>query len=247
MRIIRLLALVAVGGLLVAACGTPEVTVNPVLGEASGGLPPGISVSGEGEVTGTPDTLSMTFGVSVLRPTVAEAVGEAAAKADAVIQALRDSGVAEEDVQTANYSISPEYNYRDTGQELIGYRVQNTVIAKITDVDAAGATIDAAVSAGGDEVRVSGVSFAIEDDDELVQAARAAAWEDAQSKAEELAQLAGVTLGPPVAISESFTSVPPTPFYAGGFDAAVEEAVTPIVPGEQTVTVNLSVEYSIGG
>lgn len=246
MRTVRLLVLVAVGGLLVAACGTPEVTVNPVLGEASGGLPPGISVSGQGEVTGTPDTLSMTFGVSVLRPTVSEAVGQAAVRADALIEALRDSGVAEEDLQTANYSIYPEYNYRDTGQELIGYRVENTVVAKITDLDAAGATIDAAVSAGGDEVRVSGVSFAIEDDDELVQAARTAAWADAQAKAEELAELAGVTLGPPVAISESFSNVTPYPIFRGGFDAA-EAVETPIVPGEQTVTVNLSVEYAIGG
>lgn len=247
MRIIKVLVLTVAIGLIVTACGTPQVTVNPVLGEASGGLPPGISVSGQGEVTGTPDTLSMTFGVSVLRPTVSEAVADAAVLADGVIESLRANGVAEEDLQTANYSIRPEYDYRDTGQELIGYRVENSVVAKITDLDAAGTTIDAAASAGGDEVRVSGVSFAIEDDDELVQAARAAAWTDAEAKAEELAALAGVTLGAPIAISESFTASPRPVFFGGGLDAAEEALQTPIVAGEQTVTVNLSVEYGIGG
>lgn len=247
MRIIRLLLPAVALGLIVTACGTPEVTVNPVLGEASGGLPPGISVSGQGEVTGTPDTLSMTFGVSVLRPTVSEAVADAAALADGVIEALRADGVAEEDLQTANYSIRPEYDYRESGQELIGYRVENSVVAKITDLDAAGGTIDAAASAGGDEVRVSGVSFAIEDDEELVQAARAAAWADARAKAEELAALAGVTLGRPIAISESLTSEPRPIFFGEGLDAAAEAIETPIVAGEQTVTVNLSVEYGIGG
>jgi uncharacterized protein len=246
MRIMKLLGLAGAAGILVTACGTPDVTVNPVLSDSSGGgLPPGISVSGQGEVTGTPDTLSMTFGVSVLRPTVSEAVGVAADRADAVLAALRNSGIAEKDLQTANYSIYPEYNYRDTGQELVGYRVENSVIAKITDLGAAGATIDAAVSAGGDDVRVSGVSFAIEDDDELVTAARAAAWADAQAKAEELAGLAGVTLGAPLAISETLSSAPPPIFYADALGGA-ETAETPIVPGEQTVTVNLSVEYAIG-
>jgi len=236
----------AVGvGLVAAACGTPDVTVNPVVGQSDTGLPPGISVSGSGEVTGTPDTLSMMFGVSVLRQTVAEAVATAAERADALIAALQAEGVAEEDIQTANYSIYPEYEYKDTGQELLGYRVENTVTAKIRDLEAAGSVVDAAVAAGGDEVRVSGVSFSIEDDEELVQAARAAAWADATAKAQQLAALAGVTLGDPVAISESLTSQPPifNPF-AGG-EAAVA-AETPIEPGQQTVTVNLSVEFGIG-
>jgi uncharacterized protein len=241
----RYLAVVGVLAVAITACTTPEVTVNPVVGQPIAGLPPGISVTGQGEVTGVPDTLTMTFGVSVLRPTVAEAVNVAADRADAVIGALQAQGVAESDIQTASYSIWPEYNYRDTGQELIGYRVENSVIAKVRDIENAGSVIDAASAAGGDEARVSGVSFAIEDDTELLQDARAAAWADATAKAEQLATLAGVTLGEPVSISETI-SRPPIVYPDVAF-AGAEDAATPIIPGEQAVTVTLSVEFGIGG
>lgn len=239
MRKSSFVALILGMAVAVTACSAPTG------GQSATGLPPGISVTGLGEVTGTPDTLTMMFGVSVLRPTVSQAVTVAADKANAVIAALKAQGVAEDDIQTANYSIYPEYNYSQTGQELIGYRIDNTVTAKIRNLDSSGAVIDAVAAAGGDDVRVSGVTFAIEDDAELLQAGRTAAWADARAKAEQLAELAGVTLGEPVAISEVI-SQPPI-IFPFARDAAAEGGDTPIEPGQQTVTVTLSVEFAIGG
>ena len=236
---------------ILAACGTPQVTVQPpevtvqnIPATGDEGPVVGISVSGRGEVTGTPDTLSMNFGVSVLRSSVSSAVADAAALADALIDTLKANGVADEDIQTANYSIYPEYDHSGNRRRLTGFRVNNTVVAKIRDIAAAGAIIDEAAAAAGDEVQINGVSFSIEDDSELIVAAREAAWNDARSKAEQLADLSGVTLGKPITISESFTSQPPMiPFAA--FDS-VELQATPIEPGQQMVAVNLSVQFAIG-
>jgi hypothetical protein len=186
----------------------------------------------------------MRFGVSVLRPTVEQAVGDAAALAEGLIDSLESAGVAEQDIQTANYSINPEYDFSGDQRRLVGYRVDNTVIAKIRDLDAAGSVIDATVASVGDEIQVSGVSFSIEDDTELIAAARAAAWDDARAKAEQLATLAGIELVEAVMISESFSSTAPPVVYR---DLAVSEEAgfeTPIEAGQQQVAVTLQVRFA---
>lgn len=251
MRTTRMLGLAAVVTLLAAACArTPDVIVQPpqvsvqTASEGDGEVAGGIAVTGVGEVTGTPDTLTMTFGVSVVRTSVAEAVAVAAGKAEAVLAALRDQGVADDDLRTVDFSIFPEYDYRGGRERIIGYRVTNSVVAKVRDLDRAGEVIDAAIGAGGDDVRVSGVAFSIEDDHELVAAARDAAFADARAKAEQLARLAGVTLGPPISITESFTVPGPIPYYVRTEMVAADVA-TPIEPGTQKVAVTVSVRFSI--
>ena len=233
--------LVAGAAILIAAC-TPSVTVENTGTEGS--TASGIAVSGSGEVFGTPDTLQMSFGVSVLRPTVKQAVADAATLADGLIATLEGSGVATEDIQTANYSIYPEYDYSSDERRLTGYRVSNTVTARIRDIDSAGSVIDAAVAGTGDEIQVSGVSFSIEDDEELISAARDAAWQDARAKAQQLADLAGLTLGDAVMISESVASAPPQPIFRAAFEDSVAQSVeTPIEAGQQQVAVTLQVRF----
>lgn len=246
MRISRF-ALVAAGTVLVlAACGTADEPSPAVAAqEGSTTAMNGISVSGRGEVVGTPDTLTVTIGISVAKPTVSEAVDVAAQRATDLIAALQGLGVAEEDIQTSNYSIYPEYDYRENQTpQITGYRVDNTLNVKIRDLDRAGEVLDAATAAAGDEVRVNGVSFVLEDNDALLVAARAAAWEDAKAKAEQLAELAGVTLGAPLTIAESVGSVP-VPYFARAEEAA-GDAATPIQPGQETVSVDLTVTFAIG-
>jgi hypothetical protein len=233
--------LVAGAAIFIAAC-TPSVTVENTGTEGS--TASGIAVSGSGEVFGTPDTLQMSFGVSVLRPTVKQAVADAATLADSLIATLEGSGVATEDIQTANYSIYPEYDYSSDERRLTGYRVSNTVSAKIRDIDSAGSVIDAAVAGTGDEIQVSGVSFSIEDDEELISAARDVAWQDARAKAQQLADLAGLTLGDAVMISESVASAPPQPIFRAAFEDSVAQSVeTPIEAGQQQVAVTLQVRF----
>lgn len=237
------------GGLavLLAACGSeagttpPEITVNTSQEATSG-----ISVSGMGEVTGTPDTVEVGLGVSVLGETVDQAATTAAEKAQALIDALTSNGVAEEDITTTDYSIYPEYDYSSNEQRLIGYRVSNTVKAKIRDLDSTGAVLDAATVAGGDDVVVNGLSFSIEDNDELVAAAREAAWNDAMAKATQLAELSGQTLGEATTITET-VSMPPIPIpYAA--EAADDRALaTPIEPGTSAVTITLQVQFGLAG
>jgi uncharacterized protein len=238
--------LAVVGGLaVVAAACTPSVTVeNP---PSSGpDQQNGISVSGVGTVTGEPDTVTMSFGVSVLADSVSEAVATAAERADAVISALEANGVAEADIQTTNYAIYPRYDYRNNTEVLAGYQVTNTVTAKLRDIPSAGDTIDAVAAAGGDDVTVSGVSFSIEDNQDLIDAAREAAWNDALSKGDQLASLSGVSLGSPISITETVSASGPPIYYDRAEGGAAADVATPIAPGQQDVEIIIEVVFAIG-
>lgn len=221
-------------GIALAACAQPAVTS----GEAV--QAPTIAVAGIGEVTGVPDTLVIDLGVAVVRPNVTEAAAEASRLAGAVIAALEANGVAESDIQTTGYSIWPEYDYRADIPTITGYRVSHTVSAKIRGLDMAGDTIDAAVAAGGNDTIVNTVRFDLEADSELVTAARQAAWTDARARADQLASLAGVTLGPVVSVAETLRPGQSTPY---GIDA--DEGGMPVMPGEETVSVVIEVSFEI--
>jgi len=234
----------AVGGLavLMAACGsTPQVTV-----QNAGAAKTGVSVSGMGEVTGAPDTVEIDLGVSVLGETVDQATATAAERAEALIAALTSNGVVEDDITTTDYSIYPEYDYSRNQERLVGYRVNNTVRAKIRNMESIGSVFDAASGAAGDETRINGLRFSIEDNTELVSAARAAAWDDALAKATQLAELSGQTLGKATSITET-VSMPPVPFPYEGDIAGAERAVTPIEPGTSAVTITLEVQFALEG
>lgn len=239
-------AFAVIGGLAVvlAACGgtTPQaITVNN-----SEESQMGISVSGMGEVTGTPDTVEVDLGVSILAATVDEATSLAAERAEALIAALTSNGVAQDDITTTDYSIYPEYDYTTNAQRLLGYRVSNTVRAKIRNVQETGPVLDSVTAAAGDEVRISGLRFSIEDNADLITAAREAAWNDAMAKATQLAELSGQTLGAATSISETLSN-PPTPIpYAAEDAGGAERAMTPIEPGTSAVTINLQVEFAFG-
>ncbi len=158
--------------------------------------------------------------------------------------ALTAGGVLPEDMATTEYSIRPEYDYSSSQQRLLGYRVSNTVRAKLRDIASTGPLLDSIASAGGDETRVNGLSFGIADETSLLASAREAAWNDAKAKAEQLAALSGHTLGKATSITETIQGpVVPMPRMMAADMAMAERASTPIEPGTSTVTVTLQVEF----
>jgi hypothetical protein len=205
----------------------------------------GIVVTGEGEAEAPPDRARFDVGVEVRRPTVAEAREEAARVQGRVIEALRGAGVTDEDVQTSQLSIRPEYEHTQTGRNLLGYTARNTVEVRVTDLERLSRTVDAAVRAGGDAVRLRGIRFELSDPSALRAEARREAMDEARATAEQLARLAGVELGPPLAIEE--TGAPtggPRPMMMEA-RTAEQAPETPIEPGVSRVRVQLRARWAI--
>jgi uncharacterized protein YggE len=232
---------IAFVSLVAATCGSTNTTVQNAEDQQRG-----ITVSGQGIVQGAPDIATISLGVSSLANTVAEARTQAATAMTAMIDSMKANGVEEKDIQTDQLNISPEYDYTDGRQLLRGFRVTNTVTAKLRDIDRTGEVVDEAVEAGGDNTTINGIGFSIENPDELKNQAREKAVADARARAETLARASGVTLGNPVTISES--SYSPPVYY--GREAAADSAgapvpETPIEAGELDVIVDVSITWEI--
>ena len=205
----------------------------------------GIWVSGQGKVAVTPDVAILNLGISAQAASVAQAQSQAAGAMDKVMTALTNNGVAKKDIQTQSFSIQQVTRYdKNKEQEVVVvYRVTNMVTAKIRALDKAGSIIDAVAAAGGDLTRINGISFSIDDPKAYQDEARQKAMNDAKAKAEQIASLAGVNLGKPTYISESFYSPIPTPVYRA--DSGAPVPTTPISPGQMDITLTVQVTYAI--
>lgn len=207
----------------------------------------GIWVTGQGKVMATPDIVSLRLGIEAQRSSVAAAQEQAAQAMDQVMAALTENGVAKKDIQTQRFSIQKVTKWDKLKEEevVIGYKVTNMVTAKIRDIDKAGSIIDAVARAGGDFTRIDSLNFTIDDPLAYYEEAREKAMADAKNKAGRLAELAGITLGKPVYISEGI-ELPPTPVYqrALAYEAAAVP-ITPISPGEMEIRLSVQIVYAI--
>ena len=206
-----------------------------------------IHVIGSGSVTGEPDIATLDLGVSVEKETVAEAREEAASAMTALINSLKANNVAEKDIKTENFSIHPQYDYAENVRTLRGYRVNNTVRAKVRELETLSEVIDDAAEAGGNSIVINSIQFMVDDTTPLQTEARSLAVKDAKAKAQTLAKASGVRLGEPITITENtYYAGPPIPYATTetAFDTSAR-TVTPIAPGELTVTVTVTVVYEI--
>lgn len=202
-----------------------------------------VSVSGTGKVSGVPDVLRLDMGVQHTGNDVNAALNAANRDVASIKKALDRYDVDDADIQTSQLSINPHY---ENNGKVNGYDVFQGLTIKLRDLDKAGQAISAAAEAGGNATRINGVSFDIEDNAKLIQAARDAAFADAKAKAQQYADLAGRRLGNVTTISEdtSFDGAP-IPYAAERMAADSAGSSVPIESGSQQVSVNSSVSWEL--
>lgn len=219
-----------------------------------------ITVSGEGEVSAVPDMATFSVTIQERAKTVAAAQEVATEKSNDILAYLEGEGIDEKDIQTADYSVYPEYEYQTTEvcrdgycgpgkQVLVGYQVSQTITVKVRDTEQAGDLLAGVGERGASQV--SGLSFTIDDEEALQNAARDEAIADAKDKAQELARSLGVKVVRVVGFSEN-GSYPPTPYAYGRGGTAMDMAVAqeakaaPAIPaGENKIFSNVTITYEI--
>ena len=236
----KIFALIVIGALGLAAFGCDSKTTVVSTNQET----PGVNVSGSGSVFGEPDIAVLSLGVSAQAQSVGEARTQAADAMNAMLDAMKQGGVKEEDIQTARFSVQPQYDYVNGQSILRGFVVDNIVTAKVRSIDDTGAVIDAALTAGGNAARIESLQFTLDDPSILEGQAREKAMADAKAKAEALAKAGGVKLGAPRSISE-VTSAPPIDFGAERAAGIPDAAQTPIELGQLEVQVNVQVVYGL--
>nr|WP_194832707.1 SIMPL domain-containing protein [Nocardia sp. XZ_19_369] len=226
-------AAMAIGTVLMTGCGTEDT-----------GPERHVTVVGSGQVRGAPDILNADLGVEVTAENVSAAIARANDKAKAMTDAVVGAGATREDVRTTDVSIQPQYSGGPTGGDtVIGYRATNSVRVVVRDLTKASGVLDSAIKAGGNETRLRSVSFAIDDNSQLLADARARAFADAKARAEQYAVLAGVTLTEVDTITEASSHDDDSASKMSAQDAAPQSV--PLEPGTQTVTFTVKVTWGL--
>jgi uncharacterized protein YggE len=206
---------------------------------------PQIVTSARGEIQATPDEATILFAVESRAATAAEAGARNARVQNAVLDTLRKMRIAANDIGTMGYSVQPEYRYPERGGEptVVGYVARNTIRAKLRRIDQVGPTIDAALKAGAN--RVAGLNFESSKHDDLRRQALQAAVRNARADAVAMATAAGGTLGDLIEIQSQMYDQPRPmiEMQMARVAAADASAPTPIMPGEQTIGVMVTVRW----
>jgi uncharacterized protein YggE len=202
-----------------------------------------ITVSGTGRVTTPPDQATLTMGVQMTAPTLAEATQQASANMTRVLDAIKAQGIDPKEIQTSQYNVNPITNYKQ-GQtpQITGYQVMNVVTVTVNNLDNVGKVLDAGMSAGANYL--GGVNFGVADRAPYEMDARTAAVQNATQKAQTLAQAAGVKLGQVLSLSETTSSLPP-PVPRGMALVADSAAAGPVESGALQISVNVEMRFEI--
>ncbi len=218
-----------------------------------------ITVDGMGKATAIPDIATISFTVHGEGTNASQAQDEATKKNNVALALLEEKGIAEVDIKTTSYTISPKYSwpqpcYPERGvpcvydeQRIVGYTVDQSTEVKVRDT----ATVGEVLSALGDAgvTNLYGPSFEVEDEDTVRAEARKEAIDEAREKAKVLARDLGVRLVRVVSFSES-GGIPGPYYYAkdyalgmGGAEAA---RPTPEVSvGQNEIISQVYITYEI--
>ncbi len=215
-----------------------------------------VTVSGEGQATMPPDVARVSWSVTNTAQTVAQAQAATTKQANAAIEFVKGQGIAERDVKTLSYTISPQYAYPNpcppgglcpayqSSAKITGYEVAETVQVTVRDLASVGALLEGLGTQGVQNV--NGPAFALDDSTAGYDAARADAIDKAKAQAQVLARQLGVRLGKIVNFSETSGGYPGALYGMGGDTLVKTAAASPEVPvGENTYNASVSITYEI--
>jgi len=208
-----------------------------------------INVTAEGKTKGVPDVSKITAGVEVTKATANEAQTEATIKLEKIIQAVKDKGVADKDIQTQAVSTSPKYDYQGN-MAVTGYYGRAMATITVRDMAKADEILGALTPAGANSVYGPQLTFSDEMLKSLEDQARESAVKNAKEKAEKLALASGAKIGKVVSIEEQPSGGIYYPVFAAESAADLKSAaggapVNAIEPGENDITISVNVTYSL--
>ncbi len=206
--------------------------------------PATIAVSGEGRVFAVPDIAELSFGAQTGRqPTAQVAMEKLQTAMNAIFEAVKAKGIEEKDIRTENLYMNPAYDWTEGGQIPRGFEANQSLRVKIRDLTKIGEVLSAATTAGANQV--GGVTFTIDDPEELRAQAREEAIAQAKEKAGKLATSLGKRLGKLRSFNEGFGAVPPMFESRMMMDEMGGGGALPIPEGSQKINVMVTLIYEV--
>jgi uncharacterized protein YggE len=236
----KTIGLYAVALLFVAASAGAQPRPEPP-------RPPSITVTGEATIAAEPDQAQIDIGVTTQARTAPEASRENAERINRVLAEVRKILAKGDEVKTSGYALNPQYRYPQGGKpEIVGYIANNIVRIKTNKLDDVGKLIDAAMSAGANNI--NRLVFTLKDEEAARLDALRQASAKAKTKAEAIASSLGLKIARIASVTESERTFQPIHRQApmARAEALTAQAPTPVEPGTVEVrsTVSLTAEVS---
>lgn len=222
----------------------PAVLALPGPGIAGEDLPRMIEVHGRGEVRAVPDVALVRVGVVRQGKDAATPRRQVAEAAAGLLERIRGAGIGDRDIRTGGAQIAPEWDW-DKGRRLRGFTVRQSIEIRIRDLDRLGEILTSLAAAGADEL--DDAVFLLDDPRGFEREALKAAMADARSKAEALAESAGVRLGDVLVVREGGGESSPIPAarHVMMMAEAKADTLTPVVAGEQAIAASVTVRFAL--
>lgn len=202
-----------------------------------------ISVFGEGKVQAKPDIGLIDLGVLSEAATAIAAQKDNTAKMNKIIAAMKDLGIEEKDLKTADYGIRLKYQYIAGKSNIIGYEVNQTLEIKIRNLDQVGAVLGQTAEMGANQI--GSLAFTFDDPEGLNVQARKKAINNAKERAGALAKDLGIKLVRIIDFSE-FSPESQTPYYMSeALGKGGGEAMPQIETGQNEIVSNITITYEI--
>jgi uncharacterized protein YggE len=206
-----------------------------------------INVSAQGKITVSPDIAKFSFSV-VSEGSDPKAIADANnTKMNEAVNFVKSQGIDEKDIKTTEYNLSPQYEYDEETRKtfISGYRLTQTALVKIRDLDKVAEVLSGLPGLGINQI--GSISFGIDEPEKYLSEARNQAFDKAKTKAEEMAAKNGVKIIRVInfyeyQINQDYSQTK----VVSGLGGAESIAVPPqIQPGSQEVTVQINVNYEI--
>jgi len=202
-----------------------------------------VDINATGESRRVPDVAVISAGVVTRAATAAAALQQNATRMERVLAALKRAGIEQRDVQTSSINLNPDYSYENNQPpRLTGYQASNQVSIRFRDIRNSGKILDALVAEGANQI--NGPNLTIDQPEAARDEARLQALTNGRARADLYARALGKRVVRLVAVSETGGyAQPPVPMFERGM--AAQAADTKIVPGEQSIQVNLTMVFEL--
>ena len=206
-----------------------------------------VTVAGEAITKVEPDVAVLVIAVVTQSAQAIEAQQQNARKSEAVASAVKAFAGADAEIKTSDYTLQPQYDYRDNRlPKIIGYDARNTVNVTTSDLKNVGAVIDAASQAGANSIQ--SVSFVLRQTSPARGVALRDATKQAMNKAQSIAEALGGRVLRVVEENEGTTVSGSQPVYEAMDKmqlSGTSQTTTPIVSGNLSIRSNVQLIVEI--
>ncbi len=208
-----------------------------------------LSVQGVSTVNAVPDLVAIYFTIETLEDSSVDAKNSNAEIVANVKSALVEQGIESNQIQTLNFNIYESYDWAYNSRKFLGYQAVHQLKVEIPteDLEKIGTLIDAGVEAGAE---ISYIDFELSQElqNEYKAEAMKLAAQDAEIKAESVAEGLNKKVGKLVSVSVNYFGYYPWRTFSATEEQsldAVKSAATSIQPSEQEISASVTVVFRI--